>query len=151
MNGQRQGMGHAPHSMCARGEGTLLFFCKPGLPPLPSSLLLAPSFQILRIIRTPYPNPPGGGEIPCLGGQESGRPPPTFQAEEVRQCVHLAEHFGNCSEIGGVLRSQLCNPLETKCVHSWNRIGRLSEHCLADEETKAGAWLGSLQSSHPVA
>lgn len=48
----------------------------------------------------------GGGKIPFSkagkrGGQESGRPPPTFQAEEVRHFVRLAEHFGNCSEIGG--------------------------------------------------
>lgn len=36
-------------------------------------------------------------------------------------------------------------------MHSWSRIGRLRERSLADEETKAAAWLGSLQSYHPVA
>lgn len=69
--------------------------------------------------KSPRPQPPmGGGERNSLlvrgGGQGLGRPPLSFQAEEVRHCVHLAEHFGNCSEIGDVLRSQLCNPLETK-------------------------------------
>lgn len=46
-----------------------------------------------------------GGKIPFSkagkGGQESGRPSPNFQAEEVRHFVRLAEYFGNCSEIGG--------------------------------------------------
>lgn len=51
---------------------------------LPSSLLLAPSFQILRIIRTPYPNPPGGAKFPAWGGKNrEGLPQPSKQRKYV--------------------------------------------------------------------
>lgn len=108
----------------------LIWCCPPQKPPLwsliPNTRAVRAPFCATAQNKTKKSPASKEGKERGWGEQESGRPPSSFQALEVRQFVHLAEHFGNCSAIGKRQEANCVTLWRPKRVHSWSRIARLS-------------------------